>query len=258
MARQIIRPRTEDELHRMRHAGWIVARVLDALGEMIAPGVATQALDDAAAALIAELGGKPSFKGYYGYPASICTSVNEEIVHGIPGPRRLVAGDIVSVDAGAIWEGWQGDGTRTFAVGDVPSDVQHLLDVTEASLMAGIAQARNGQRLGDISHAVEQVARDAGLEVIREYGGHGIGTRMHEPPRISNWGPAGRGPVLERGMTLAIEPMLCMGSPRTRRLADGWTVVTADGSLAAHFEHTIAVTDAGGEVLTKNTDHGVH
>ncbi len=256
MARRVIRPKTADELRRMREAGRIVGQVLDALSAMVAPGVSTGELDQAAAALIAEFGGKPSFLGYYGYPASICTSVNEEIVHGIPGPRRLAEGDIISCDVGAIWEGYQGDAARTFAVGVISDSVRRLLDVTEASLAAGIAQARSGQRLGDVSHAIEQVARAAGLEVIREYGGHGIGAHMHEPPQISNWGPAGQGPVLESGMTFAVEPMLCLGNPRTRQLADGWTVITADGSFAAHFEHTIAVTDAGGEILTTGARRG--
>ena len=254
--RQVIRPKRADELRRMRAAGRIVAQVLDALSELVVPGVSTLELDRAAEALIAQLDGTPSFKGYLGYPATICTSVNEEIVHGIPGPRSLVEGDIVSIDVGAICEGYQGDAARTFAVGQVSDDVRRLLEVTEASLQAGISAARSGQRLGDVSHAVEQVARVAGLEVIREYGGHGIGARMHEPPQVSNWGPAGRGPILRAGMSIALEPMLCLGRYETRLLADGWTVVTADGGLSAHFEHTVVVTDQGGEILTTNSGHG--
>ncbi len=258
MRRQRIRAKTADELRKMRGAGRIVAEVLDALALLVTPGVSTEELDTAAEALMAELGGKPSFKGYYGYPASICTSVNEEIVHGIPGPRRLRDGDIISIDVGAIWEGYQGDGARTFAVGEVPAEVRRLMDVTEQSLAAGIAAASAGARLGDISHAVEQVAKEAGLQVVREYGGHGIGARMHEPPQVSNWGPPGRGLLLQAGMTLALEPMLVLGGWETRQLADGWTVVTADGQPAAHFEHTVVVTEQGGEILTTNSVHSVN
>ncbi len=252
MRRQMVRPKTALELKRMRQAGRIVGRVLETMDSLVVPGVTTQELDEAAEAQIRRMGGTPSFKGYHGFPASICTSVNEEIVHGIPGPRRLAEGDIISVDAGAIWEGYQGDAARTYVVGAVSAEVQRLLDVTRAALEAGIAAARTGQRLGDVSHAIEQVARAAGLEIIREYGGHGIGAEMHEPPQIYNWGPGGRGPVLRSGMTLALEPMLSMGHFETRQQPDGWTVVTADGSLTAHFEHTIAVTERGGEILTRN------
>ena len=244
--------KTEDELARMRRAGEIVAKALAAVKTMVRPGVTTLELDTAAEELIRDHGGVPSFKGYHGFPGTICASVNEEIVHGIPGPRRLAEGDIISVDAGAIWEGYQGDAARTYVVGAVSAEVQRLLDVTRAALEAGIAAARTGQRLGDVSHAIEQVARAAGLEIIREYGGHGIGAEMHEPPQIYNWGPGGRGPVLRSGMTLALEPMLSMGHFETRQQPDGWTVVTADGSLTAHFEHTIAVTERGGEILTRN------
>jgi methionyl aminopeptidase len=251
--REMVRPKTPREIERMRVAGSIVAQVLEAMETLVVPGVTTAALDEAAESLIRSLGGTPSFKGYHGYPASICTSVNEEIVHGIPGPRRLVEGDIVSVDAGAIWDGYQGDAARTYAVGEIPGRVQRLLDVTREALAAGIAAARAGSRLGDVSHAIESVAREAGVEVIREYGGHGIGSRMHEPPQIYNWGPAGRGQLLKRGMTLALEPMFCLGGYETRQLEDGWTVVTADGSLSAHFEHTVLVTERGGEILTRNT-----
>jgi len=249
--REVVRPKTPREIERMRVAGSIVAQVLEAMEALVVPGVTTAALDEAAEALIRSLGGTPSFKGYHGYPASICTSVNEEIVHGIPGPRRLVEGDIISVDAGAIWEGYQGDAARTYAVGEVPGDVQRLLDVTREALAAGIGAARAGQRLGDVSHAIEQVARAAGVEVIREYGGHGIGSRMHEPPQIYNWGPGGRGHLLKRGMTLALEPMFTLGGYRTQQLDDGWTVITADHSLSAHFEHTIAVTVDSAEILTR-------
>jgi len=234
----------------MRRAGGVVAATLQALRSLVAPGVSTRELDRAAEALIRKMGGTPSFKGYHGYPATICTSVNEQIVHGIPGERRLAEGDVVSLDCGAIWEGYQADGAITVPVGAIHPEVQRLLGLTEAALRAGIAEARAGRRLGDISHAIERVARAGGVEVVREYGGHGIGREMHELPRIPNWGPAGRGFGLKAGMTMALEPMLTLGGYETRLLADGWTVVTADGSVAAHFEHTIVVTEEGAEILT--------
>jgi methionyl aminopeptidase len=239
----------------MRQAGHIVATVLGELRTMIAPGITTQALDQAAEALIREMGATPSFKGYHGYPATICASINEEIVHGIPGPRELVLGDIVSIDVGVIWRAYQGDAAMTVPVGQVDEDVRSLIETTDAALKAGIEAARDGSRLGDVSHAIEQVARAAGFEVVREYGGHGIGRQMHEPPRIPNWGQAGSGMRLTSGMTLCLEPMLTTGSYETRVLEDGWTVVTADGSLSAHSEHTIAVMQDGGEILTR-IDHG--
>ena len=176
--------------------------------------------------------------------------MNEEIVHGIPGKRVLREGDVISIDAGAIWQGYQGDAAVTVAVGQVSPEAERLMQVTRQALEAGIAAARAGQRLGDVSHAIEMVARAAGFEVVREYGGHGIGRAMHEEPRILNWGPPGRGLRLRPGMTLALEPMLTLGDYRTRQLDDGWTVITADLSLAAHFEHTIAITENGAEVLT--------
>ena len=235
----------------MRQAGRIVAAVLDEMAVQAArPGVTTAELDRVAEELIRSLGGEPSFKGYRGYPATICASVNEEIVHGIPGERKLVEGDIVSIDVGAIWEGYQGDAAITVAVGQVTPEVQRLMEVTRAALQAAIAAARAGNRLGDISHAVEQTAVQGGFQVVREYGGHGIGRRMHEPPRIPNEGPAGQGLRLRAGMTLAIEPMLTTGNGQTRVLPDLWTVVTARGDLAAHYEHTVLVTQDGAEVLT--------
>ena len=238
----------------MRGAGRIVAKVLEELSARVAPGVTTGELDRIAEALIRKMGGVPSFKGYLGYPASICTSVNEEIVHGIPGSRALVEGDILSLDVGAIWRGYQGDAAITVGVGRISPLAERLIEATRAALFAGIGAVRAGARLGDISHTIEQAARSAGFEVVREYGGHGIGQRMHEPPRIPNWGPAGHGPVLKAGMTLALEPMLTTGGFETRQLADHWTVVTADGSLAAHFEHTVAVTEEGAEILTSVTE----
>ncbi len=238
----------------MRGAGRIVAKVLEELSARVVPGVTTGELDRIAEALIRKMGGVPSFKGYLGYPASICTSVNEEIVHGIPGSRALVEGDILSLDVGAIWRGYQGDAAITVGVGRISPLAERLIEATRAALFAGIGAVRAGARLGDISHTIEQAARSAGFEVVREYGGHGIGQRMHEPPRIPNWGPAGHGPVLKAGMTLALEPMLTTGGFETRQLADHWTVVTADGSLAAHFEHTVAVTEEGAEILTSVTE----
>ncbi len=235
----------------MRAAGHIVARVLEELRVLVAPGITTQELDRAAESMIRKMGGVPSFKGYLGYPASICASVNEEIVHGIPSPRVLVEGDILSLDVGAIWRGYQGDAAITVGVGRISSKAKRLIEATEAALVAGIDAVRAGARLGDVSHAVECAARSVGFEVVREYGGHGIGQRMHEPPRIPNWGPGGRGLVLRPGMTLALEPMLTSGGFETRQLADHWTVVTADGSLSAHFEHTVAVTEEGAEILTR-------
>ena len=248
--------RSPEELEKMRVAGQIVGRVLARLSELAVPGVTTQELDAVAECIIREAGGIPSFKGYHGYPASICASVNEEIVHGIPGDRVLVDGDIVSIDVGAIWHGYHGDAAVTVAVGEISERAAALMAATRAALEAGIAAVRDGARLGDVSHAIERSAREAGCEVIREYGGHGIGREMHEPPSIPNWGPPGGGLRLRQGMTICLEPMLTLGGYDTRVLQDGWTVVTADGSLSAHFEHTIAVTDDGAEILTLRDDKG--
>lgn len=234
----------------MRQAGNIVACVLEHLREIVHPGIATAELDRAAESMIRDMGGLPSFQGYRGYPASICASINEEIVHGIPGTRRLAEGDIVSLDVGAIWQGYQGDAAITLPVGEPSADARRLLDATREALVTGIQSARSGARLGDVSSAIEQVAREFGLGIVREYGGHGIGRQMHEPPRVPNWGKGGQGLALRVGMTLALEPMFTLGGFETRALGDGWTVVTADGSWAAHFEHTIAVTESGGEILT--------
>ena len=247
----MIRPKTVQEIERMRQAGKIVAAVLDKMRTLVKPGVTTGYLDAEADLLIRAMGGTPSFKGYLGYPASICTSVNDEIVHGIPGSRALVEGDIISIDVGAIWDGYQGDAAITLPVGVIDDQARRLLKATEESLLAGIGAVRAGVRMGDLSNAVETAAREAGFEVVREYGGHGIGQEMHEPPRIPNWGRRGQGLILNAGMTFAIEPMLSAGGYRTRQLSDHWTVVTIDGSLSAHFEHTIAVTDDGADILTR-------
>ncbi|MBC7234973.1 MAG: type I methionyl aminopeptidase [Chloroflexi bacterium] len=240
-----------EEIERMRRAGRIVAQVLAELQRHVRPGVTTRQLDKMAEELLRDLGGVPSFKGYYGYPATICASINEEVVHGIPGPRALKPGDIVTIDVGAIWEGYQGDAAITVPVGEVEPRVQALLEATQKALAEGISAARAGRPLGAISHAIESVAKRAGLAVVREYGGHGIGQKMHEPPNVPNWGPAHRGIRLLAGMTLALEPMLTLCKAQTRVLDDRWTVVTVDGCPAAHFEHTIAITEDGAEILTR-------
>jgi methionyl aminopeptidase len=235
---------------KMRTASQAVASVLTALREAAAPGVSMKALDDIAAGIIRDRGCTPSFLGYHGYPATICTSPNNVIVHGIPDGYQLKDGDILSVDVGAIYEGYHGDAARTFAIGDVPDEVAKLIRVTEESMEAGIAQVTAGARIGDIGVAVQQVAEDAGFSVVREYVGHGIGEQMHEEPQIPNYGQAGKGMKLKKGMAICIEPMVNMGDWRTELQDDGWTVTTADGSLSAHFENTIAITKDGVEVMT--------
>jgi len=251
--------KTPEELDRMRAAGLVVARTLRVLAEAVAPGVSTADLDAIAAEEIRSAGAEPSFLGYFGYPATICASVNEEIVHGIPGEaRRLNAGDIISIDCGAILDGWHGDAAVSLGVGEIDPADQALLDACEAALWAGIAQARVDNRLGDIGHAVEASVRAAGpYGLVREYTGHGIGTAMHMDPPVPNYGAAGQGPRLRAGMALAIEPMITQGGARTVELADGWTVVTVDGSRAAHFEHTVAITPAGPWVLTDLSERTV-
>lgn len=241
------------EIQIMREAGRIVARVHAVMREMVRPGVSTWELDRAALEVLQKYGAVSSFLGYRGYPANICTSINEELVHGIPAKDRILqAGDIISIDVGATYRGFVGDSGWTYPVGDIDDDVAELLRVTEASLYAGIAQATVGHRVVDISRAVQQVVEDAGLHVVREYTGHGVGRRMHEPPQVLNYvggDPDGMVP-LEPGLVMAIEPMVQMGTWQTRALRDGWTVVSKDGSMAAHFEHTVAVTNNGPEILT--------
>jgi len=242
--------KSEEELRRMREAGKIVAETHRLLKQAIRPGVTTRELDRLADEYIRSRGAVPSFKGYNGFPASICTSVNEELVHGIPGDRRLKEGDIISIDIGAMFEGYHGDSAWTYPVGEISETARRLLEVAEASLYAGLEHARPGVRLYTISHAIQTVIEEAGFSVVREYVGHGIGERLHEEPQVPNYGPAGRGPRLKPGMTLAIEPMVVAGPPNLKVLDDRWTVVTEDGSLCAHFEHTIAITDDGFEILT--------
>ncbi len=244
--------KSPDEVAKMRVAGSIVADTIDTVLASVGPGVSTADLDAVAEAFIRERKATPSFKGYRGFPASICASLNDEVVHGIPSPKRVLKeGDVLSLDFGAIWDGYHADSAVTVFVGEPPSaEAEKLVRVTEEALEAGISQIRPGGRLSDISHAVQQVVEGAGFSVIREYVGHGIGRNLHEDPQIPNYGLPGRGPELRPGLVVAVEPMVTMGDWRTRVLADDWTVVTADGSLAAHFEHTIAVTEGGREVLT--------
>jgi methionyl aminopeptidase len=244
--------KSPDEVDKMRKAGRIVAGTIQRVLAAVRAGVTTADLDRVAEAYIVEAGAVPSFKGYKGFPASICVSIDNEIVHGIPSPKRVVKeGSLLSLDFGAIWEGFHGDSAVTVIVGEPPSsEVEKLVRVTEEALSAGIAQIRPGGRLSDISNAVQQVAEGAGFQVVREYVGHGIGRSMHEDPQIPNYGPPGRGPELKPGLVIAVEPMVNLGGWETRVLADDWTVVTADGSLSAHFEHTIAITEDGHEVLT--------
>jgi methionyl aminopeptidase len=242
--------KSNQELAAMRQAGKIVATVLEVLKSQVRPGMKTKELDVIAARELERLGAKPSFKGYHGFPASLCVSVNEELVHGIPGERVLDEGDIVSLDIGAIFMGFQGDAAVTVGVSEISPQARQLIETTKGALKAGIAAAYPGARLGDISAAIQQYAESRGYSVVREYTGHGIGREMHEEPQIPNFGLPGTGPTLKKGMTLALEPMVNAGDWRTRLGDNRWTVLTADGSLSAHFEHTIALTDGEPEVLT--------
>ena len=239
----------------MRRAGAVVAQAKVLIRDAIRPGITTGELDKIAEDEIRRAGATPSFKGYMGvgktpFSGAICTSINHEIVHGIPGNIVLANGDILSVDVGAIVEGFHGDSAFTIGVGEIAEDAARLIDATRESLKLGIAQARAGARVGDISSAVQTYAESQGYEVVRQYVGHGIGRALHEEPQVPNYGMAGRGPLLKKGMAIAIEPMLNIGTWETEQLEDGWTVVTADGSLSAHFEDTIAITENGVEVLT--------
>jgi methionyl aminopeptidase len=245
--------KSSEELQRMRRAGRITADAISAVLAAVAPGRTTLDLDRVAEDYIRAEGAVPSFKGYRGFPATICASVNHEIVHGIPSSERvLVEGDLLSLDFGAVWEGFHADSAVTVFVGGVASSdaAERLVKVTEAALEAAISVIVPGARLSDIGHAIESLALQEGLGVVREYGGHGVGRSLHEDPFISNWGPPGRGPELKPGLVVAVEPMLTLGGDETLALPDGWTVVTADGSLSAHFEHTVAVTEDGHEILT--------
>ena len=244
--------KSPEEIDRMRKAGEIVAETIERTVGAVRPGITTAELDAVSEKTILSRGATPSFKGYRGFPASLCVSINEQVVHGIPGKRALKEGDLLSLDFGAIWEGYHADAAVSLFVGGEPpsSEAEKLVRVTEEGLQAGIGQIRAGERLTDISHAVQQVVEGAGFSLVREYTGHGIGRDLHEDPQVFNYGAPGRGPELRPGLVIAVEPMAMLGDWPTRVLADGWTVVTEDGSLAAHFEHTIAITDDGPEVLT--------
>ncbi len=244
--------KSPEEIERMRKAGRITALTVERLMEAVRPGMATADLDALAEKSIRGEGAVPSFKGYRGFPATICTSVNHEVVHGIPSPKRLlIPGDVLKLDVGAIWEGYHGDSAVSLFIGGPPSEeAVKLVRVTEESLEAGIAQLRPGRRLSDVGHAVQQVAEGAGFSCVREYAGHGVGRALHEDPQVPNYGDPDRGPLIRPGLVVAIEPMVNVGTWRTKVLGDRWTVVTADGKLSAHFEHTIAVTEDGPEVLT--------
>jgi methionyl aminopeptidase len=242
--------KSEAELRYMKEAGRIVAETHRLLKQSIRPGITTKELDEIAETYIRSQGATPSFKGYNQFPASICASVNEELVHGIPGSRRLNDGDIISIDIGAQYEGYHGDSAWTYGVGQISPETNRLLEVTEQSLYAGLALVKPDVRLFTISHAIQQVIEAAGFSVVREYVGHGIGASLHEEPQIPNYGVPDRGPRLKPGMVLAIEPMVNIGERYVRTLEDNWTVVTEDGSWCAHFEHTVAVTADGCEILT--------
>jgi len=238
------------EIEKMREANQLVARILDELAAMVAPGVTTAELDAAAEAEVRAAGAEPAFKGYRGYPSTLCASVNEQVVHGIPNARPLKSGDIVSLDMGVKLNGYYGDSAITVPVGTVSDEVARLLQVTQEALEKGISQVRVGARISDIGHAIQAHVESQGFAVVREFVGHGIGAALHEEPQIANYGEPGRGPRLAEGMTLAIEPMVNMGRAAVKVLADGWTAVTKDGSLSAHFEHTVAVTKDGPLVMT--------
>jgi len=246
--------KSPEEIGEIRRAGGIVARAIDAILEEVRPGVTTARLDAVAERVITGEGAIPSFKGYRGYPASLCASLNEQVVHGIPGRRMLLDGDVLSLDLGAVWDGYHGDAAVTVLVGTPSSpEAERLVRATKDALDAGIERMRAAGRLSDIGNAIQRVAEGAGFSVVREYVGHGIGRALHEDPQVHNFGPSGRGPALKPGLVLAVEPMVNAGGWETAVLPDGWTVVTADGSLSAHFEHTVAITEDGPEILTART-----
>jgi methionyl aminopeptidase len=242
--------KSEDEIAIMRHAGRVVAETLELLADEVRPGLVVKDLDRIVRREFERREVTPTFLGYHGFPATVCVSVNEEIVHGIPGKRVIAEGDVVSLDLGCTYRGFVGDSALTVIVGEARPRTEDLVDATRGSLEEGIRHARAGRPLGEVSAAIQEYIESRGFGVVREYVGHGVGREMHEEPQVPNYGPADRGPVLKKGMVLALEPMVTMGDWRTRQLEDNWTVVTADGSLAAHFEHTIAITDDEAEVLT--------
>ncbi|MFA5112130.1 MAG: type I methionyl aminopeptidase, partial [Desulfobaccales bacterium] len=250
-ARFMILLKSQQEIAKLEAANRIVAEVLQGVKEKVRPGIETRELDELAEEMCRQRKVEPAFKGYRGYPRSICVSVNEEVVHGIPGSRKLADGDLVSLDFGVKYDGYYGDAAITVPVGKVAPKVLALMEATEKSLYAGIAQVKVGNHLTDISYAVQTVVEGAGFGVIRDFVGHGIGRSLHEDPQIPNFGPPGRGPALQVGMTLAIEPMTSLGSYKVRILKDGWTAVTQDGSYAAHYEHSVALTENGVLILSR-------
>lgn len=250
----MIELKTTSELERMREAGRIVAQLLTHLSAVVRPGIKTAGLDEVARTFIKRAGAQPAFLGYRGFPAAICVSINEEIVHGIPGKRAIRDGDLVSLDVGVVVEGWYADAATTVLVGSVGPRTRELAETTHRALREGIAQARVGHRVSDISHAVQCTVDKAGFGIVREFVGHGIGRALHEDPPIPNFGPPNTGPRLKAGMALAIEPMVTLGGHEVQILDDGWTAVTKDRSFAAHFEHTVIVTEEGPEVITLDPD----
>ncbi len=247
----MVQLKSKSDIEQMRKAGAIVGQVLIEIGEMIKPGVTTGDLDLFAQVRTKELGAKPAFKGYHGFPGTLCVSVNEEVVHGIPSKKRILnEGDIVGVDFGVVLNGWFGDSAKTFCVGKVSPEVEKLVKITEKSLYLGIEQAKAGNHLFDIGHAVQNFVESNGFSVVREFVGHGIGRNLHEDPQVPNYGSKGKGMLLKPGMVIAIEPMINAGKPEVKVLNDGWTAVTADRKWSAHFEHTIAITEHGNDILT--------
>ena len=242
------------EIECMRRAGRLTAQARALAGSMVRPGVTTHEIDTAVRKFIESHGAKPSFLGYSGFPGSACISINEEVIHGIPGPRKLKEGDIVSVDVGAFIGGFHGDCAATYACGQISDQAKKLIEVTQQSFWEGIKMARKGCRVSDIGPAVQQYVEANGCSVVRDFVGHGVGAKLHEPPEVPNFGPAGHGPRLQPGMTIAVEPMVCAGDWRVKVLKDGWTTVSADGSLTAHYENTILITDGEPEVLTRVED----
>lgn len=247
----MIELKSQREIAIMSQAGKIAAMVLDRIEKEIRPGIKTIELDEIAHQLIRSQGGQPAFKGYRGYPSSICASVNEEVVHGIPGPRRLQEGDIIGIDVGVKLDGYYADTARTFSVGEITPEIRELVETTKESLYLGIEKAHKGNRLSDISSAVQECVEAKGYSVIRQFVGHGIGANLHEEPQIPNYGSPGQGPLLKEGMVLAIEPMVSQGDYEVEILADGWTAVTKDREWSAHFEHTVAITTDGPRILTQ-------
>ena len=251
---EMISLKSPREIELMRRAGRLTAQARALAGSMVRPGVTTHEIDTAVRKFIESHGAKPSFLGYGGFSGSACISINEQVIHGIPGPRKLQEGDIVSIDVGAYLNGFHGDCAATFPCGEVSDEAMRLIRVTEQSFWEGIRNARPGKRVYDISHAVQQYVEGNGFSVVRDFVGHGVGAKLHEAPEVPNYGPAGHGPRLQPGMTIAVEPMVCAGDWRVKVLKDGWTTVSADGSLTAHYENTILITDGEPEVLTVAED----